>query len=154
MSAELLREAASKMRERAEAATESAPAPWSVDPITTWGSDHEVRDQQGNCIAFSETGHNASLDAPVAEHIASMHPAVALAVADWLEGTASVMDEETLLDSPESGEYMPPNPEALWCERCGGAIESADYDEPDQRCECFEWARAFSVARAYLGSDR
>lgn len=61
MSAEILRKAASLMRERAEAAT---PGPW---------------------IPFDAD----------ADHIASWHPAVALAVADWLDATADDWDRST-----------------------------------------------------------
>lgn len=64
-SAETLREAASLMRERAEAALASAPGD------ANW---HAV----SSLMADGKTPRDA-------EHIASWHPAVALAVADWLE---------------------------------------------------------------------
>lgn len=84
MSAELLREAAALMRERAKAAT---PGPWS-----------EVREGESlGCLAVV-AGSDDELDvAPAviptnAAHIASWHPGVALAVADWLDREADGMD--------------------------------------------------------------
>ncbi|GGO86720.1 hypothetical protein GCM10011584_09730 [Nocardioides phosphati] len=73
MSAELLRRAAAKMRENADAATRG---PWSVAHV----------DGQGFAVHHGEHD-TVSLysDRPNAEHIASWHPAVALAVADWLD---------------------------------------------------------------------
>lgn len=81
---ETLREAARLMRERAEAATSGR---W-VD---------EYSSEAGNCVipddAQSTREHVArtQLFCAVydAKHIAGMDPAVALAVADWLEDTAA-----------------------------------------------------------------
>ena len=85
MSADLLREAAAKMRERAEAAT---PGPWRVGAEGSEGSrvnpatgdkredSHWIASVNGR--VQPEDGYNAA-------HIASWHPAVALAVADWLD---------------------------------------------------------------------
>lgn len=67
MSAEILRRAASQMRERAEA----------VDPEARWLRLGQL------------TGE---FNVPTAAHIASWHPAAALAVADWLDACALVMD--------------------------------------------------------------
>lgn len=75
MSADTLRRAAALMRERAEAAT---PGPWEVDHF-----GHGVRERSGRGLA---SAHNAKCE--VAAHIASWHPAVAMAVAEWLEVTA------------------------------------------------------------------
>jgi hypothetical protein len=86
MSAELLRRAAAKMRERAEAVT---PGPWS-----------EVADGElMGCFAVVAGGENQFTIAPAvipmnAEHIASWHPAVALAVADWLDRCAEFAARE------------------------------------------------------------
>jgi len=65
MSAAVLREAAALMRERAEAAASNLGQP-ATDP-NTW---------RGIGTGYRE---------PIKEHIASWHPAVALAVADWLD---------------------------------------------------------------------
>lgn len=74
----MLREAAALMRERAEAAT---PGPWERSwdnqMIAGYGSPCD-----GEQLAdFFDSESNAV-------HAASWHPAVALAVADWLEQTA------------------------------------------------------------------
>lgn len=95
MSAETLRRAASLMRERAEAAT---PGPWSftdsevVDDV--WDAGLVVVDGDRTAIAAlhdewyePEDGEPACVDD--AAHIASWHPAVALAVADWLDMSAA-----------------------------------------------------------------
>ena len=68
MSAETLRLAASLMRERAENAARELGEP-ATDPLTWRGIGTGYRE-------------------PIKEHIASWHPAVALAVADGLEETA------------------------------------------------------------------
>ena len=94
MSAETLRRAASLMRERAEGAT---PGPW-----TCYG-DHLVwPSEQGPAandpiLAMVGEAHEDS-----AEHIASWHPAVALAVADWLDQAAIHVDGGSLLHHPMS----------------------------------------------------
>lgn len=81
MSAERLREASALMRGRAEAvrATAAEPDQWfGVEELVeefTWGAQHEMGDPRSD-----------------ADHIASWHPAVALAVADWLEQTARLHD--------------------------------------------------------------
>lgn len=76
--ADLLRRAAALMRERAEAATWTA-APWGVDEIgAVWAQEAD-----GQPIPISSRSTDAD-----AEHIASWHPAVALAVADWLDAEA------------------------------------------------------------------
>jgi hypothetical protein len=69
MSAELLRRAAAKMRETATAAT---PGPWDAQGREV-GSGESL-------VAWVPIGYAAD-----AEHIASWPPAVALAVADWLD---------------------------------------------------------------------
>ena len=72
MSADLLRRAAALMRERAERAEASGDG----EP---WFPADELHGLIG-------AGSRNTADA---EHIASWHPAVALAVADWLESTAN-----------------------------------------------------------------
>ena len=82
MSAERLREAAALMRSRAEAAT---PGPWGYYGHSIIRPS-ELRD--GEAPSYSAAYHKED-----AEHIASMHPAVALAVADLLERAANDHDE-------------------------------------------------------------
>lgn len=81
MSARTLRRAAALMRERAQAAT---AGPWSLVPgaANVWhfpeeGAPAVVVKAIGRAVGMSD-----------AEHIASWHPAVALAVADWLDVAA------------------------------------------------------------------
>ena len=92
MSAETLRRAAALMRERGEAA---GAAPWYADARpaelpgdatstylrhSVWGTDAYGK---GNTPYIAEANGRSG-----AEHIASWHPAVALAVADWLDEAA------------------------------------------------------------------
>lgn len=91
MSAEILREAASKMRERAEAATGGT---WSSGGV--WWENWT--DPEGRlCHTPWPTITTGTLGSEIvgkvtteadADYFASIHPAVALAVADWLEVTA------------------------------------------------------------------
>lgn len=95
MSADLLRRAASLMRERAEAAT---PGPWRFTDAETvadvWDGGLVVVNPNRDPIAnVSDQWYESDPDEPApvddARHIASWHPAVALAVADWLEHAAA-----------------------------------------------------------------
>ena len=91
MSAETLRRAASLMRERAEAAS---PPPWVG---TVWPTEIPgVYSQAIEDTRESDPEIARTLDKPDAEHIASWHPAVALAVADWLDVTARDVGTSTL----------------------------------------------------------
>lgn len=82
MSAETLRRAAALMRERAEAATSG---PWSVGPYHQLTS--VLTEDGGLTIASVGAPHHPFVRAD-ADHIASWHPAVARAVADWLDRKA------------------------------------------------------------------
>ena len=105
MSAETLRRAASLMRERAEAATQG---PWLLDSIENGehglflpdgrGPEHERLGCGGSQIAGWMTDFNAT-------HIASWDPAVALAVATWLDSHADIhalrtCDERLIVPCP------------------------------------------------------
>ena len=90
--ADTLREAATLIRERANAAT---PGPWHVCDEPEWSEE----DGRGVCgpahepiARLAEDWYEPDPGEPTAEndadHIASWHPAVALAVADWLEQMA------------------------------------------------------------------
>ena len=103
MSGETLRQAAALMRERAEA--EPARGWMKVDfnegngfpPRPLWGVSNDAyfnppADEDEPWLAVEVmTGTEAT-----AEHIASWHPAVALAVADWLDVTAGDVGTSTL----------------------------------------------------------
>jgi hypothetical protein len=95
--AETLRSAAGLIRERAEAVPQGA---WKGRP---WVAEECGDDEAGNCPCIVSQGERKPyLEAQVppiqyvcdaesaghAAHIASWHPAVALAVADWLESAA------------------------------------------------------------------
>ena len=120
MSTELLREAAALMRERATAAT---PGPWS-----------EVGDGElMGCFAVVAGGEDEFNVAPAiipinAEHIASWHPVVALAVADWLHTAGADLWAHGPLCICTTG-----------CDACDDNLW-----EPHVR-------DALAVARAYLG---
>jgi len=97
VTAALLREAAALMRRRAEAAT---TGPWA----TTHISESAVANQHiierwfvMGCFGSdpgNQTGPAAVCEyEPDGEHIASWHPAVALAVAGWLDLVARLLDE-------------------------------------------------------------
>ena len=143
MSADLLREAAALMRSRAEAATHGpwhrAESHWS-DPSGEGLSEIVVINERcdpagrtgyypGDVLAFTygpgnEDNDNCDEDA---EHIASWHPAVALAVADWLDKSAETY--ERLEDDLRGLEGVP-------------TIEQV-YG--------YDFTEALTVARAYLG---
>jgi len=126
--AETLRKAASLMRERAEAAT---AGPWSTYADET---DHIVFDQYGIGVQ-SDASHDVvcysgQVYSRDAAHIASWHPAVALAVADWLEVVATRY--ESMLDTFAPGSRA-------------GAVTAAE--------NVTGWSEALAVARAYLGGE-
>ena len=90
MTAETLRRAAALMRERAEAAGRD----WNADcepgdSLHLWVADHDPRDPSGQTATQRLVG---GADAPWSEHIASWHPTVALAVADWLDAYAERLE--------------------------------------------------------------
>src|ERR1035438_8885775 len=94
---ETLRSAAKLMRERAEAAT---PGPWATRFVPPGKMSLHQLPPQYMVVAGQENVANASeLAAPF---IASWHPAVALAVADWLDNEASAA-EAIPSDSPVLG---------------------------------------------------
>ena len=136
MSAEMLRRAASLMRERAEAATE---APW--DAVQGASGGWWIEAPYTATIADLDIDH--SIPEADATHIASWHPAVALAVADLLDLAAGHEKRE----GEEAGQgytangygYIDPS-----CSICGTPDE---YAEP---WPCAYATRGLAVARAYL----
>lgn len=90
MSAEELRQAAETLRARAIDAT---PGPWESGERCIWGltlspnrTDEVVVDGPGG-----EGGVTSTEDA---DYIATMHPGVGLALADWLSHYAAVLDAQ------------------------------------------------------------
>lgn len=148
--AEVLRSAATLMRERAMAAS---TAPWRpVDALhggesfgAVVGIGGVAEDPATWIVA---TGGREPGDASYladADFISSMHPLVALAVAGWLDAAAAGAKEYLVLDTPECGHAEPPcdcDRSPAWaCDRCGGWL-GAD-------CQC--WDAALAVARVYVG---
>ncbi len=83
--ADLLRRAAALMRERAQDAT---PGPWQVD--TTDGADYVFDVATGGFCFVPD--NNCQRPVANAAYIASWHPVVARAVADWLDFIAVSSD--------------------------------------------------------------
>lgn len=80
-----LRRAAALMRERANAVGEG---PWESYPLPDAGPNRWTMTGVG--VAGDDMGHRTeTMFCSDAEHIASWHPVVALAVADWLDQTAT-----------------------------------------------------------------
>jgi hypothetical protein len=124
---EVLRRAAGLMRERAEAAS---PAPWRNEPGSV-GRRADGKPWPSNYVAHSANLPRFKVHSVAdAEHIASWHPAVALAVADWLEEAADHLDVDL---SDESLDICPTAREGAECSVVGQAV---------------------TVARAYLGADQ
>ena len=131
-----LRRAAKLMRERAEAAT---PGPWECaggGDITHGLQVVEGGIRRADWVASVDTGDGdlaaAGTDESNALHIASWHPLVAPAVADWLDEAAG--EAEAAVSS------------RLLCRRCGGWLA----DERENSC-CHCWDKAIAAAHAYLG---
>lgn len=83
MSAAELRQAAETLRERAGAAT---PGPWFVDEVGDFGDKSAVME----IVRWRGLTNNAHFDEdrPTADYVATMHPGVGLALADWLDRAA------------------------------------------------------------------
>lgn len=84
MSVETLRQAATLMRKRAEAATED---PWTFEDAPNGFSPMVISDAGIVANTWDKP------DLSDAEYIASWHPAVALAVADWLDACVAFLEE-------------------------------------------------------------
>jgi hypothetical protein len=98
MTTEILREAARLMRKRAQAAIhDSDGEEWHLGPEVWDGNVSQVLIH----IDGTEVPIADGCSDPDARHIASWHPTVALAVADWLESTAVIS---------QWGDYVGPGP--------------------------------------------
>lgn len=102
MSAELLRRAAAEMRKKAETATPGDWNPWGhaepeegcrcmscYEPSWSWEID---KIDGPDCLNSSDCLHVMHIKYEDADYISSWHPAVAMAVADWLDETADSWD--------------------------------------------------------------
>jgi hypothetical protein len=86
MSADVLRQAATILRERAEGAT---PGPWFLDAAGATGVYTEARVSETSQDVALPVIHPGGLDG-TDRYIATMHPGVGLALADWLDAEATV----------------------------------------------------------------
>ena len=139
MSADTLHRAAAAMRERAEAATDDGIAgdAWEARPHFRGPEDHGwVVDMLPEVDGFDSriADFQYDYDGVTARHVASWHPVVALAVADWLDEAADHFDvyEDDDLDP------------ALRPHVCPTALEGP---------ECSVLEQALVVARAYLKEE-
>ena len=132
--AETIRRAIEQMRARAEKATS---APWRLGehaeygPMEAWGNDDGWN---ASMVATTKTRLNpqgSPRAAADAEHIASWHPAAALAVAELLERLLDIHDPVTDPDGD------------TWCIRC---VRGPVYMWP-----CGEIEGVVRLARTYLG---
>lgn len=129
MSAEVLREAAALMRARAEAAT---PSPWQIrhgQYVTT------------NSIPPALIGCD---ERPDAEHIASWHPAVALAVADWLDAEAASLEAMAVFTAVAATETYETDIR-------GAALTVTKAEDGTVSLRADTSRPALAVARAYMG---
>lgn len=85
MTAETLREAARVLRERA---LEAAPHPWESIAAGAWTGRVFAADSE----MVAKVSTEVSDDHSNAEYIATMHPGVALALADWLSKEATLSE--------------------------------------------------------------
>lgn len=121
--ADLLRRAAALMRDRAEATREPEP-----DATQWYGSDGDDEDIDELTAAFDDLFDTSTARAD-AEHMASWSPAVAVAVAAWLDDVAQTYEGD------------PSN-------YCGGEGHGGDGACASWWCSNVD--HALTVARAYL----
>lgn len=99
MSADLLRRAAAKLRQRAADVPPTWPAPWFpviTDSESVTGvaacADHEEDPAEGPYWACDSCEHFETYGEGLAAYVSAMHPPVALALADWLADLAELQD--------------------------------------------------------------
>jgi len=131
MSVEILRRAAALMRKRAERmpmpkrgyGMESKWTSASTMLSKVYGPGHRVlMESRQNCDPYDGVY--------AADYFASWHPAVAVAVADWLDEAADHLEAHRDMDALPEGATCPTAREGL---------------------ECSVLGQALTVARAYLG---
>ena len=144
MSAEILRKAAALMRERAEAAT---PGRWepSDRALTHPGVGMDVYSDIEGPVVADCCGYQGGAGIEDAEHIASWHPAVALAVADWLEAEATALSAMEVFEATVVKE-------SYFREVRGAGITVCQHEDGELSIATDTSQAALAVARAYLGS--
>ena len=143
MTADTLRRAAALMRDRAEAATQG---PWrrvrSGGMVVT--DDAESTCNPPKVLLVADRTRE-----PNTQHIASWHPAVALAVADWLDSEAnrweSANDRHWWISLNHWNEH---NDDAPMPEQTEAHFRATAVEFADGSCR-----HALAVARAYLGEQ-
>jgi hypothetical protein len=93
--AETLRAAAKVLRERSEAAT-SGPWAWEAPSSDNWPTGDQSLYGADDSLVLYGWGYDASgIDATAADrtYVATMHPGVGLALADWLDSQYSDASE-------------------------------------------------------------
>lgn len=147
---EEIHEAAALMRKSADAASDG---PWTAYFDRRSAHEALVVDADDNDLSgCPDCGTRAEYEDADAVHIASWHPNVALAVADWLDDVAEKHRPEVDLLSPEDCEECPDgdcighDTECCWI--CVG-----QWEEYATRViyPCAVVTSALTVARAYLG---
>jgi hypothetical protein len=101
--ADVMRRAAELMRERAEGC-EARRWFWRAPDV--YGYPQQVS-SEGNVALIAETYIDPSHRPYEAEHIASWHPLVAAAVADWLDREAALIDAQVFPQSDPVMERYP-----------------------------------------------
>lgn len=137
MSAAVLREAAALMRERAEAARAGRWAADGDEVVARWSlGDVDV----ATCRGSIDEGNEIN-----AEHIASWDPAVALAVADWLDAEAAcLLSMQRFADITVN--------ESAEMNIRGAALTITKHDDGAIGLRADTSGPALAVARAYLGT--
>lgn len=141
--AEELRAAAKRLRERAEAAT---AGPWTAQVMGSEGylvsRVHGTIRERGRSRVGRFGCKDWDGDRADAEYVASMHPPVALAVAEWLDRNAEACDGINITTEKSGQRFHDGGCTGLIC-------EPADAPGYPHRCTCFD--DALKVSRAYLG---
>lgn len=101
MSSNTLRRAAALMRERAQAAEGEYASPWR----TVGRTQSVVTSQDGFVVVSEGVDETGGTTTAAAEHIASWHPQVALAVADWLDKYADLYEASRHRNRPVFGDH-------------------------------------------------
>lgn len=105
MSADLMRRAATKMRERADAAT---PAPWEHGHEGLQGGEVIRGREHRVARVYKANWPTYAPDCENADHIASWDPAVAMVAAELLEAGAAEIDRRVARDGVEVLERVNP----------------------------------------------
>lgn len=144
MTAETLRRAASLMRDRAEGAAQGVWDEVAVRDVD--GRTFNAVEADGRLVCEIPRTPQGSADS---WHVASWHPSVALAVADWLEAADVAHErafEEHWLNTARAWDK---NNDVPMTSEVHAHFRMAAAEFADGQCR-----PALAVARAYLGDDQ